>query len=146
MPTYDSNGNPVPDNYGSGYYTPQLRLNDDFSVNGGSSVPSMNMGNYDPLKSLSGGGKDANSWGLGKNMNTLNLGLNGIGQLGSLYLGLQQLGLAKDSFKFQKQAFNKNLANQTSAYNTQVRDRVSGRNYATEEDRKAAEAAALLPG
>ena len=90
-------------------------------------------------------GKNPNGSGFGWNMPTVAAGIQGIGQLGQLYLGLQQLGLAKDSFKFQKQAYNTNLANQTSAYNTQIRDRVAGRNYATEEERKAAEAAALLP-
>ena len=75
------------------------------------------------------------------------LGKNGaaIGQWGNLasqgiqaYVGLQQLGLAKDALKFEKKAFKTNLANQVDSYNTQMRDRTTGRWYATEEERQAA--------
>ena len=96
-------------------------------------------------KDIMGAGKNPNGSGFGMNMPTFAAGAYGLGQLGQLYLGLQQLGLAKDSFNFQKQAYNKNLANQTASYNTQMKDRISGRNYATEDERKRAEAAALLP-
>lgn len=38
--------------------------------------------------------------------------------LAQSWLGFQQYGLAKDAFKFQKEAFNKNFAMQEDAYNT----------------------------
>lgn len=134
-------------------------------------MPSSNFGGYDPYASDFGMGQDfsnsaalqnlsfdykapyvpgvptpdKNGSGFGWNMPTVNAGIQGFGQLSNVYLGLKQLGLAKESFKFQKQAYNKNLANQTSSYNTQMRDRVTGRNYNTEEERRAAESAAMLP-
>jgi hypothetical protein len=95
------------------------------------------------VSGAAGGG--AGGSGLGLNLPTLNAGINGIAQLGGLYLGIKQLGLAKDSFKLQKQAYKTNLANQTQSYNTQVSDRIAGRNYNTEEERQAALKAALLP-
>lgn len=88
---------------------------------------------------------NANGSGLGWNAPTVGLALNGISQLGGLYLGMKQLGLAKDSFKFQKQAYKTDLANKTQSYNTQISDRAAGRNYASEEERQAAIKAASLP-
>jgi hypothetical protein len=61
------------------------------------------------------------------------------------YAGLKSLSLASDALKLEKERFRTNLANQTSSYNTQMRDRITGRSYATEEERKAALDAALLP-
>ena len=82
---------------------------------------------------------------LGKNGQTIgtlgNLAVGGI----NAYLGLQQLGMAKDAFKFEKKAFKTNLANQVQSYNTQMKDRITGRWYATEEERQAAEKEAQLP-
>lgn len=54
-------------------------------------------------------------------------------------LGFQSLGLAKDQFNFQKNAFNKNWAASVDAYNTAREDRIRGRGYAS----KAAEDAAV---
>jgi hypothetical protein len=100
----------------------------------------------DILGSLSAGGApNANGSGLGFNLPTLTAGIQGLGQLGGLYLGLRQLSLAKDSFKLQKEAYNTNLRNSTQSYNTQVGDRIAGRSYATEEERQAALRAAQLP-
>lgn len=81
----------------------------------------------------------------GANMPLFSAGIQGLSQLGNIYLGIKQLGLAKDSFNLQKRAFETNLANSTSSYNTQMRDRINGRSYATEEERQAALKAALLP-
>lgn len=82
----------------------------------------------------------------GANAPLFSAGIQGLSQLGNVYLGIKQLGLAKDSFNLQKRAFETNLANSTSAYNTQIRDRITGRSYATEEERQRALEAALLPG
>jgi len=82
---------------------------------------------------------------LGKNGQTIgtfgNLAMQGI----NAYVGLQQLGLAKDALRFEKKAFKTNLANQVDSYNTQMKDRTTGRWYATEEERQAALKEAELP-
>lgn len=53
--------------------------------------------------------------------------MQGIGSLGSLYTGLQQLSLARDSYNLQKDAYNTNLANSVSEYNTNLEDKIRGR-------------------
>lgn len=65
-------------------------------------------------------------------------GLEGLGQiakglasLGSIYSAFQGLNLAKDQFKFSKNAYKENLANSKKAYNTSLADRIRSR-YATE--------------
>lgn len=65
--------------------------------------------------------------GLGLNLPTLQLGLDSLGKLGSLYTGIQALGLAKDQFSFQKDMANKNYTNQVSTYNTSLEDKARGR-------------------
>ena len=82
---------------------------------------------------------------LGKNGQTIGNWANVASQGINAYVGLQQLGLAKDAFKFEKKAFKTNLANQVSSYNTQMNDRTTGRWYATEEERQAALREAELP-
>lgn len=71
------------------------------------------------------GGGGLMGW-LGKDGNLGTL-FGGLQQLGSLYLGLEQLGVAKDNLKFQKGAYNTNLANSTQTYNTSLEDRITGR-------------------
>lgn len=92
---------------------------------------------------LGGLGKLGN-W-MGKNGQTIsnwaNIGMQGV----NAYVGLQQLGLAKDAFKFEKAAFKTNLANSVDSYNTAKQDLLTGRYYATEEERQAAIKAAELP-
>jgi hypothetical protein len=75
---------------------------------------------------------------LGKNGQTIGNWANVLGQGVNAYVGLKQLSLAKDALKFEKNAFKTNLRNQTQSYNTQVKDRLTGRWYATEEERQAA--------
>lgn len=88
--------------------------------------------------------KGLGGW-LGKNGQTIGNWANVIGQGVNAYVGLQQLGLAKDALKFEKKSFKTNLANQVDSYNTQIRDRLTGRWYATEEERQAAIKEAELP-
>jgi len=57
--------------------------------------------------------------------------LGAIQTLGSLWNSFQQNKLAKESFKFQKQAYNTNLENQEQSYNTALQDRINSR-YVTE--------------
>jgi hypothetical protein len=99
---------------------------------------------YTPWGNAPGQARGVNYFGA--NAPLFSAGIQGLSQLGNIYLGVRQLGLAKDSFNLQKRAFETNLTNSTSAYNTQIRDRIAGRSYATEEERQAALNAALLPG
>lgn len=93
-----------------------------------------NIANIDPAKKTSGFLRDAQG-----NLNLGNLEtLTGmIGTLGTLYGAFQQHKLAKDSFNFQKDAYEKNMANQTKSYNTALEDRIKAR-Y-TQEGRSGAD-------
>ena len=53
--------------------------------------------------------------------------LNAISGLGQSWLGMQQLGLAKEQFAFQKDSFQKQYDNQTTLTNASQRDRQSAR-------------------
>lgn len=57
--------------------------------------------------------------------------LGAIQTLGSLWNSFQQNKLAKQSFQFQKEAFQTNLENQEQSYNTELEDRINAR-YVTE--------------
>ena len=57
--------------------------------------------------------------------------LGAVQTLGSLWNSFQQHKLAKQTFKFQKEAYATNLANQEQSYNTELEDRINAR-YVTE--------------
>lgn len=57
--------------------------------------------------------------------------LGTIQTLGSLWNSFQQNKMAKETMKFQKEAFATNLANQEQSYNTALEDRINAR-YVTE--------------
>lgn len=59
------------------------------------------------------------------------IALGGLKTLGSIWNSFQQNKLAKKSLKFQKKAFQTNLANSTKVYNTALEDRIRAR-FATE--------------
>lgn len=69
--------------------------------------------------------------GKGENMQTA---LGGIQALTGAYLGFQQLRLAKDNLRFQKDSWAKNYANQAQSYNTSLEDRVRARYSASSSD------------
>lgn len=80
-----------------------------------------------------GGGQEGGSilgsafgW-LGNNAEGIGSLLQGIGALGSLYGTNQQIGIAKDQLKLQKEAYNTNLNNQIASYNTNLEDKIRGR-------------------
>lgn len=52
-----------------------------------------------------------------------NLAIGGLQTGLSAYMGMQQLGMAKDQLNFQKKAFEKNYNAQRQSTNTQLRDR-----------------------
>lgn len=51
----------------------------------------------------------------------------GIGALAGAWNAHRGLGLARDQFRFQKEAYNTNLANSIQSYNTSLEDRIRGR-------------------
>lgn len=80
--------------------------------------------------------------GLGLNLDTLKLGLSGLSSIGNLYAALQANSLAKKQFDFTKTYANANMANQVSAYNTTLADRLNSR--AKVEGTSAEDAAAEI--
>jgi len=95
-------GTQDPLNFGGG-------LNFGNPVAAGNAIPDNNtVGNFTPQ--LSGFGQ-------------LNQGIQAGGALLQGYLGFKQLGLARDSLNFQRDAFNKNYQNQVQTTNRQLEDR-----------------------
>ena len=159
---FDQYGNYVPDTWGN---LNQLSLPTSpggFNPNTGTmatppnTIPAFGQGSWDALTASApvstgpastgfmAGLKGLGGW-LGKNGQTIGNWANVIGQGVNAFIGLQQLGMAKDALKFEKKAFKTNLANQVDSYNTQMKDRTTGRWYATEEERQAALKEAELP-
>lgn len=65
--------------------------------------------------------------GLGKNLNTLRMGVQGLGTIAGLWNGYQQNKLAKASFNHQRGLLDTNLANQIKAYNLSIEDKFRSR-------------------
>lgn len=63
----------------------------------------------------------------GLNMPTMKTGLQALGGLGELYFANKGLQQAKKQFEHQKSMDTKNLQNQTTTYNTEMRDRIDAR-------------------
>ena len=55
------------------------------------------------------------------------IGLGAISTLGSLWNSFQQNKIAKKSLALQERTFETNLKNQTTSYNTELRDRIENR-------------------
>lgn len=68
---------------------------------------------------------------LKNNMGTLQGGMNLLQGLGGIYGGLQGVKLAKKQFQFQKDFAERNLANQTKSYNTELERRERNKYGAT---------------
>lgn len=90
----------------------------------------------------SGGFFDQGNTNFGWNANTLSFGMQGLNALGNMWGAWQAQKLAKDQLNFTKDFANRNLANQTKAYNTALEDR--GRSRAFMEGQSAAEAQAYI--
>jgi hypothetical protein len=81
------------------------------------------------LKSIFGGNTPSMNldWLNKDTMSTLSGLAQGAGSLWSAYNAAKQFGLAKDQFKFSKNAFNANFANQAKMINSQLEDRQRAR-------------------
>ncbi len=78
--------------------------------------------------------------GLGWNLGTANLALNGLGTLAGLYGGIKSLSLANKQFQMQKNFGNINLNNQIKSYNTALQDRSRSRAKVEGQDQSTADA------
>lgn len=65
----------------------------------------------------------------GMNMPSFQLGLQGLGTIGNLWGSMQSNKLARDSFNFQKDFAQKNLANSVKNYNTALTDKATSRGF-----------------
>jgi len=101
-----------------------LNSNPSMGPNGRDDVGFMPIGSMSPTGGSSWFGPNS---GLGMNLGTAQLGLSGLGALGSLWGGLQAQGLAKKQFDFTRNTTNTNLANQIKSYNTALTDRALAR-------------------
>ena len=89
-----------------------------------------------------GGFFNPNNTNFGWNANTLNFGMQGLMGLGNLWGAWQANKLARDQLNFTKDFANRNLANQTQAYNTALEDR--GRTRGFVEGQSSAETQAWI--
>lgn len=96
--------------------------------------PAMNMAGYDPWKGLNmaGNGQPANAgWfgidGLGRNLDTLKMGVGVLGGVANIWSGLQQNKLAQKSFNYQKGLADTNMANSIRSFNLQLDDKLRSR-------------------
>lgn len=104
---------------------------------------SLNFGNntsFGMPSQMAGGG--GNSFQVGWNMPTFQLGLQGLNTIGNIWGAWQANKLAKDQLNFTKNFANRNLENQTAAYNTALEDRARAR--AAVEGQTSAEAQAYI--
>lgn len=85
-----------------------------------------------------GGMPQAADSGLGFNIPTLQMGIQGLNTIGNIWGAWQSNKLAKDQLNFTKMITNTNLNNQIKSYNTALEDR--SRSRAAVEGQSASEA------
>lgn len=84
------------------------------------------------LPNMTGGGPSpigASGPSLGLNFDTAKLALTGLSSIGNLWAAFNAQKLAREQFNFSKDFANRNLANQTTSYNTQLSDRARSRGF-----------------
>ena len=91
-------------------------------------VPSLDSGSSGTTSAL-GSNVGYQPLEFGMNLPSFQLGLQGLGTLGNLWGTFQSNKLARDSFNFQKDFAQKNLANQIKSYNTALTDRATSRGF-----------------
>lgn len=79
----------------------------------------------------------AGGFGMNKGtFNTVGQGIGALGDLASIYFGIQQLGLAEDQYNTNKAFGNRNIANQAQTINTSLENRyraaLANKGYSTE--------------
>jgi len=84
-----------------------------------------------PGQTPPGGAGGATKPGFFSEFGPAQFALGAIQTLGSLWNSFQQNRMAKESFKFQKEAYATNLQNQEQSYNTALEGRINAQ-YATE--------------
>jgi hypothetical protein len=83
----------------------------------------------DPSLAAAGGGQTGwSALTMPQQMGVITQGLGAFGNLASLYSGFKALSLQKKQFKFAKDAWNKNYANQVKDYENSLKDRWTARN------------------
>lgn len=85
------------------------------------------LGLQAPAFDILGQSRAGGTSGLGLNVPTAQLGLQGLSSLAGLYTGFKSLGLAKDQFNFQKDFANTNLNNSIQSFNNGLEDRLRTR-------------------
>ena len=81
-----------------------------------------------------GGGGMFGIQGLGANMPTFQLGMQGLGALSSFMMGNKSLDLANKQFEFTKATTNTNMNNQLQAYNGSLEDKLRTRGQFNGDD------------
>ena len=114
------------------------------TTNTGLTTPSVTtpVVNAPTVPGTTGGGATPQGPGFFSQYGPAQFALGAIQTLGSLWNSFQQNKMAKESMKFQKEAFATNLANQEQSYNTALEDRINAR-YVT-EGKSQAEADAYI--
>ena len=114
------------------------------TTNTGLTTPSVTtpVVNAPTVPGTTGGGAAPQGPGFFSQYGPAQFALGAIKTLGSLWNSFQQNKMAKESMKFQKEAFATNLANQEQSYNTALEDRINAR-YVT-EGKSQAEADAYI--
>ena len=85
----------------------------------GTTPPASTGGMFDGFLGNTQNGVTTQGWGIPA--------IQAVGGLANSWLGFQQLGLAEDQFKFQKDAFKQNFNQQAQTINTQLEDRQRAR-------------------
>lgn len=114
------------------------------TTNTGLTIPSVTtpIANSPSVPGTTGAGVAPQTPGFFSQYGPAQFALGAIQTLGSLWNSFQQNKMAKESMKFQKEAFATNLANQEQSYNTALEDRINAR-YVT-EGKSQAEADAYI--
>ena len=83
------------------------------------------------MTNLPGLDKGSSGWfgidGLGKNLDTLKVGIGGLMTVGDIWNASQQNKLARDSFNHQKGILDTNVANQIKSFNLSLDDKMRSR-------------------
>lgn len=88
---------------------------------------SLSFSQSQPMGVPNATGPAADGFKFGMNLPTFQMGMQGVSTLGNLWGAWQSNKLAKDQLNFTKDYANRNLHNQTKAYNTALEDRARSR-------------------